>query len=41
MDFYIQPGTNNISAYYSSGTTAASSIIMFWRNAYWSADGVE
>ena len=40
LDFYLQPGTNNISTYLANGT-AASSVIALWRNAYWSIDGVE
>lgn len=38
IDFYLQKGVNNISAY-MSGTTASSSIIMQWQENYRSLDG--
>jgi hypothetical protein len=39
LDFELLPGTNNISAYYYAGTTAASAIAMTWRDQYHSIDG--
>jgi hypothetical protein len=39
LDFYIQPGNNNISAYLIGGT-ADDYIYMFWNNTFWSNDGV-
>lgn len=39
LDFYLQPGNNNISAYLVGGS-AASLVWMTWNNTYWSADGV-
>jgi len=39
LNWYLLPGSNNVSAYYSSGTTAASGINMTWKDQYWSIDG--
>jgi hypothetical protein len=39
LDFFLVPGSNNISAYYSSGTTAGSYISMTWKDQYHSIDG--
>jgi hypothetical protein len=41
LDFYLQGGVNNISAYYASGTTTASNIFTLWHAAQWMYDGVE
>jgi hypothetical protein len=39
LDFFLAPGANNISTYYSSGTGAGSAIVMIWNEQYWSIDG--
>jgi hypothetical protein len=39
MDWYLQPGSNNVSAYLVGGT-AASLVYMNWNDAKWSNDGV-
>lgn len=40
LDWYLQPGNNNIAVMISNGTAATGSV-MLWRNAYWSYDGVD
>lgn len=39
LNFMLQPGSNNISAYLYGGTSAASGVIMVWKDQYWSIDG--
>jgi hypothetical protein len=38
LDWYLQPGVNNVSAYLIGGT-AGSMINMLWNNTYWSFSG--
>jgi hypothetical protein len=39
LNFELLPGANNVSSYIYGGTTAASAIVMSWRDQYWSLDG--
>lgn len=39
LNFPLMPGDNNISAYFFGSTTAATAILMLWRDQYWSLDG--
>jgi len=40
-DFPLMPGSNNISAYLFGATTAASGIVMTWKDNYHSIDGAQ
>jgi hypothetical protein len=37
LDFYLQPGANNISCYVVGGSI---NPLLTWKNSYWSSDGV-
>lgn len=39
MDWYLQPGNNNVSGYLTGGA-GTTAVWMCWNNTFWSADGV-
>jgi hypothetical protein len=39
LDWELMPGANNVSCFIYGGTTAASGIVMTWRDQYWSIPG--
>jgi hypothetical protein len=39
LNWELLPGANNVSAFMYGSTTAATAIVMTWRDQYWSIDG--
>lgn len=40
LDWFLLGGDNNVSGYLT-GTTAASALVMYWQDLYWSVDGAK
>jgi hypothetical protein len=39
LTWQLMPGANNVSAFMSGSTTAATALSMIWQDQYWSLDG--